>query len=229
MLSYWLLRPLQVSAINCWDGDVVAYILAVHQTSGAEVPGSNLASPTMILGRYNTVKSQGRGGNIHQSWGQTNIQKNKLLRPLQGPVISCYWDYSKPLLLAVENSPRLCYWLLRILQGFAIGCWDLSKALLLAVEISPRLYYWLLRILQGSAIGFWEFSKGLLLADETSPRLCYWLLRIPQGSAIGCWEFSKALLLAVETTQSPCYWSVLMRNFLALFFCFFIGKKAIME
>ena len=43
-------------------------------------PGSNPASPTMILGAAgslcNTVKSQGRGGNLH-------LKKNKKLRCLK--------------------------------------------------------------------------------------------------------------------------------------------------
>ena len=49
-------------------GSVVA-----RQTFGAEVPGSNLASPTMILGGAagslcNTVKSQGREGALYLSY-----------------------------------------------------------------------------------------------------------------------------------------------------------------
>ena len=66
--------------LNCGDvvaqfGDVVAQLgdvvaqLVVHQTSGTEVPGSNPASATMILGRCRITvyycKSQGRGGNLH--------------------------------------------------------------------------------------------------------------------------------------------------------------------
>ena len=45
--------------------------LVVHQTSGAEVPGSNPASTTMILMRCRIIvkksrKSQGREGNLPQ-------------------------------------------------------------------------------------------------------------------------------------------------------------------
>ena len=52
--------------------------LLVHQTSEAEVPGSNPASPTMILMRCriivnNVQKSQGREGNL--PLGQKKIIK----------------------------------------------------------------------------------------------------------------------------------------------------------
>ena len=58
--------------IKCF-GDVVALwrcggSLVVRQTSEAEVPGSNPASPIMIGAAgsmCHTVKSQGRGENLH--------------------------------------------------------------------------------------------------------------------------------------------------------------------
>ena len=55
--------------------------MLVHQTSEAEVPGSNPASPTMILMRCriivnNVQKSQGREGNL--PLGQKKIIKKIL-------------------------------------------------------------------------------------------------------------------------------------------------------
>ena len=57
--------------------------MVAHQTSGAEVPGSNTASPTMILMRCRIIVYSVENLRVEREtnpWGKKNIYKNKYIK-----------------------------------------------------------------------------------------------------------------------------------------------------